>query len=252
MSPEKYLPSRPSSPVPVADVAALDHPVEASLDGHHAHLSRRIGRAATYCSEVATFCSVPAQPEPGDWADLARLLGSGALADLFSGRAQPPADWEPVFAVDGLQMVAPPVTASDAGAPDTGLTTGTELVELGPSDRADMLELVERTRPGPFRPRTPELGTYLGIRQHGTLIAMAGERLQPPGWTEISAVCTAPEARGHGHAGRLVRTLAARISARGDGAFLHVVDGNASAIALYTRLGFRPRARVAFRGFRVP
>ncbi|WP_344269904.1 GNAT family N-acetyltransferase [Actinomadura napierensis] len=30
--------------------------------------------------------------------------------------------------------------------------------------------------------------------------------------TEISAVCTAPEARGPGHAARLVRALAARIA----------------------------------------
>ncbi|WP_315899315.1 GNAT family N-acetyltransferase [Rhodococcus rhodochrous] len=115
-----------------------------------------------------------------------------------------------------------------------------------------MVELVERTRPGPFWPRTPQLGTYLGIRHHGVLVAMAGERLHPPGWTEISAVCTAPEARGQGYASCLVQALSSRISARSERAFLHVVRSNISAIRLYSDLGFRPRREVTFRGFRVP
>lgn len=113
-----------------------------------------------------------------------------------------------------------------------------------------MLDLVGRTRPGPLRPRTHELGTYLGIRENGRLVAMAGERLRPPGWTEISAVCTAPEARARGHAVRLVGTLAARVVARGDRPFPHVAEAGTGAVALYERLGFTTRRRVSFRGFR--
>lgn len=229
---------------------ALDHPVHAALRGHHAHLARSVGRTATYRPDVATFCAVPPDPGPDDWADLARLVGSGALADLFDCPELPPSYWEPVFRVDGFRMVA---TASAVpSGPDVELAAGTELVELGPADLPAMQELVTRTRPGPFQPRTPQLGTYLGIRQNGSLIAMAGERLRPPGWTEISAVCTAPEARGHGHAARLVGALAGRIAARGETAFLHVVDSNTRAIDLYHRLGFDTQRAVTFRGFRVP
>ncbi|MGX1315018.1 putative GNAT family acetyltransferase [Streptomyces calvus] len=83
-------------------------------------------------------------------------------------------------------------------------------------------------------------------------MAMAGERLKPPGWTEISAVCTAPEARGRGHAARLVAALVARIVARGERPFLHVAEANTGAIALYERLGFTTRRKVTFRGFRTP
>ncbi|MFE0463588.1 GNAT family N-acetyltransferase [Kitasatospora sp. NPDC058965] len=226
--------------------AVLDNPVDASLRGRHAHLARRVGRAAGYLPEVATFAAVPDDPGPRDWADLAALLGPGGFADLFSCPALPPADWEPVFVLAGRQLVLP----AGAGGACAG---GTEPVELGPADVPEMLDLVARAQPGPFRPRTRELGSYLGVRDGGgALVAMAGERLRPPGWTEISAVCTAPGARGRGHAARLVTELAARIEARGERAFLHVAEANTGALALYERLGFRTRRQVTFRGFRTP
>ncbi|MBW8485805.1 GNAT family N-acetyltransferase [Actinomadura parmotrematis] len=223
--------------------AVLDDPVGASLDGRHAHLARRVGRAATYLPDVSTFATVPPDPDAAAWNDLARLLGRGALADLFSSPATPPPDWEPVFTLDGFQLLWPE---------DHPAAAAPEAVELGAADVPEMLDLAARTRPGPFWPRTREMGTYLGVRENGTLVAMAGERLRPPGWTEISAVCTLPEARGRGHAARLVTTLAARILARGDRPFLHVAEKNTTALSLYERLGFEIRRPVTFRGFRIP
>lgn len=228
------------------DALALDDPVGESLRGRHGHLARRFGQAAGYVPGVATFSTVSADPEPAEWADLARLLGRGELADLFSCPATPPADWEQVFTLDGFQMVWP------AGADHTDAGDGAEVVELGAADVPAMLELTGRTRPGPFWPRTHELGTYLGVRENGALVAMAGERLRPPGWTEISAVCTAPEARGRGHAARLIRALVVRVTARDERPFLHVAASNTDAIALYERLGFVKRKPVTFRGFRTP
>ncbi|WP_343885802.1 GNAT family N-acetyltransferase [Actinoallomurus spadix] len=230
------------------DTVALDDPVGESLRGHHAHLARRLGRAATYEREVATFSALSADPDGAEWADLARLLGRGELADLFSRPVSPPPDWEPVFVLEGRQMLWPGGDGTDHPAAGTG----TGVVELGADSVPEMLDLVARTRPGPFWPRTRELGTYLGIRENGRLVAMAGERLRPPGWAEISAVCTAPEARGRGHAARLVRALVARVLARNERPFLHVAEANTGAIALYERIGFETRTRVTFRGFRVP
>ncbi|MHB9857553.1 GNAT family N-acetyltransferase [Streptomyces sp. YIM S03343] len=222
----------------------LDDPVGESLRGHHAHLARRTGRAATYLPGVATFAALPADAGAADWADLARLLGRGGFADLFSCPATPPPDWEPVFELAGRQLIWTGSTRpaeADAG-----------VVELGAADVPEMRALVERTQPGPFWPRTHELGTYLGIREGGSLVAMAGERLRPPGWTEISAVCTAPEARGRGHAARLIGALVSRILARGERPFLHVAETNTGAMALYDRLGFETRKGITFRGFRTP
>ena len=68
-----------------------------------------------------------------------------------------------------------------------------------------MLVLVAEAQPGPFLARTIEFGGYLGIRSQGRLIAMAGQRLRPPGYTEISAVATDPGHRRQGLAELLVR-----------------------------------------------
>jgi predicted GNAT family acetyltransferase len=115
-----------------------------------------------------------------------------------------------------------------------------------------MLDLVARTRPGPFLPRTIELGGYIGIRRNGALVAMAGERLRPPGWSEISAVCTDADFRGKGLATRLTLAVACAITDRGELPFLHAAADNVSAIRLYQSLGFRLRRTATFVVMRSP
>ena len=121
-----------------------------------------------------------------------------------------------------------------------------EAVALGADDVPEMLDLVARTRPGPFRQETRRMGGYLGIRLGGALIAMAGRRMHPPGWTEIIAVCTDPDHRGKGLAERLVRAVAAGIRTSGDVPFLHVAAVNTGAIRLYRTMGFTLRREVVF------
>jgi ribosomal protein S18 acetylase RimI-like enzyme len=214
----------------------LDNPVLASLTGPHLGLALVQGRAARYPADVGPFCALPAEPGAADWADAARLVAPGEMVLFPALGTAPPSDWEVLGRGEGVQLVADSLDA----APDD------EAVTLGPTDVPDMLRLVERTRPGPFLSRTIELGTYLGVRRGGELVAMAGERLRPPGWTEISAVCTDPAWRGHGFGSRLTRAVAAGIVARGDTPFLHAIATNATAIRLYKELGFTHRRDIQF------
>lgn len=221
----------------------LDSPAWAALNGPQARFAEWGGRVVRYETDVAPFLAVPPEPDDPDkvWADVAALAGPGAVV-VVPGATSRPQDWEVVDRVPGVQLVDDGIAA----APDA------EAVELTAADVPEMLALVERTRPGPFRERTIELGTYLGIRRDGALIAMAGERLRPPGWTEISAVCTDPAFRGQGLGTRLVLAVAAGIRARGDTPFMHAAAANTGAIRLYQSLGFRRRQRPEFTALRVP
>ncbi|MEU6660173.1 GNAT family N-acetyltransferase [Streptomyces sp. NPDC046821] len=220
----------------------LDNPAYASLTGPHAHFAERRGRVMRYPLDVSPWLALPDDPGSEDWADLAALAGPGAEVPLPGIRTAPPEGWELTMSMDGVQLV-------DAGV---AATHDAEAVRLGAADVPEMLDLVARTRPGPFLPRTVELGTYLGIRRGGALVAMAGERLHPPGWTEISGVCTDPAHRGQGLAARLVLAVAAGIRERGETPFLHTSAGNTNAIRLYETLGFRLRRTTKFAAARVP
>jgi ribosomal protein S18 acetylase RimI-like enzyme len=220
----------------------LDNAVRASLTGPHARFAERRGAVLRYPPDVCPFLALPDHPSVADWADAAALVGPGGLLPLSGFHAQPPAGWEVERMIEGVQLTGDHV----AGAAEP------EAVPLGPADVPDMLDLARRTKPGPFLPRTIEMGSYLGIRRDRALVAMAGERLHPPGWTEISAVCTDPEWRGHGLASRLVLALAAQIRARGETPFLNAVATNVNAIRLYEELGFRLRKSTMFSATRVP
>lgn len=119
-----------------------------------------------------------------------------------------------------------------------------DLVGLTDADAPEMLALALLTEPGPFFAKTHQLGDFVGVRENGRLLAMAGERMKPDGFTEVSGVCVHPEARGRGLASVLIQAVTASILARGETAFLHSYPDNASAMALYHRLGFRGRARM--------
>jgi ribosomal protein S18 acetylase RimI-like enzyme len=225
-----------------ADAFTLDHAIWASLTGPHARFAEIRGQAARYPLDVSPFVATAPEADDGVWDDVSALVGPGATVGVAGVRMEPPQSWVILGQGEGVQMV------------DTGLQAASdaEAVQLGPHDVPEMLDLVGRTKPGPFLPRTIELGNYLGIRRDGTLVAMAGERLHPPGWTEISAVCTDAAYRGQGLATRLVRAVAAGIRARGETPFLHAAGTNTTAIRLYASIGFTLRRRLVFQQVRVP
>lgn len=217
----------------------LDDLVRAALTGPHAPFAQRRGTELRYPGDVAPWTTTPR--DTAGWADLAALVGPGGEAWLVGDPQEPGPGWTVDRRIAGVQYDG----SGAAAVPDP------DAVRLGVADVPAMLDLVERTRPGPFRARTHELGVYLGIRVGGELVAMAGERLRAPGWTEISAVCTDPAYRGKGLAARLVRAVAAEAVARREHAFLHTGADN-PARALYRALGFVMRREVEFAAFRAP
>lgn len=226
-----------------AGTHVLDQAAWASLTGPHAHFAQGTGRALRYPVDVSPVIAVPPVQDEAVWADLLALVGPGEIAFLAGEISAPPDGWEIAFQGDGVQLVA---TGALESRPSD------DLVTLGAADAPEMLDLVARTQPGPFEPKTYQLGTYLGVRRDGALVAMAGERLHPPGWTEISAVCTDAAHRGQGLATTLVRAVAHNIRQRGETPFMHASSDNVNAVRLYRSIGFEIRRTVRFSVLRSP
>ncbi len=213
-----------------ADERGLDSPVWSCLSTHHAHLAQGGALARRYRPEYSPFGAL-AEPAPANMAALESLVGAGEDVAL-NGPKIPvlPASWEVFRRLRLLQMIRRQPEPLPEGGADIGV--------LGAPDVDDMLALVDATQPGPFRRRTVEMGRFVGIRRHGRLIAMAGERLWVGNYREVSGVCTHPDAQGAGLAHTLMSHVINQMLRAGQTPFLHVEDGNVRAIALYERLGF--------------
>ena len=217
------------------------HPLDAviwrALTGVQESLAEGDERARRYPAAIAPFAAT-VDTEPASFRALLGLVGSDDRIALFTTEeVEPPSAFSVVRrdAVD--QMVL-----EDVGA--CAVQPGAAIEALAVADVPEMLALTNVTQPGPFGPRTIELGHYIGIRQGGVLVAMAGERMRLDGFTEISAVCVQPAYRGRGFAVDLVRSLASSIAGRSEIPFLHVFGSNHAAIALYRKLGFAFRRRM--------
>ncbi|WP_157270164.1 GNAT family N-acetyltransferase [Azohydromonas aeria] len=157
--------------------------------------------------------------------------GEHFYCDGWSGPA--PAGWHIEAESTMFKMIwdGGPPPCSDDGAAD--------IVALGPQHAQQALELATLTRPGPFGPRTIELGAYFGIFDGERLVAMAGERMAAGPLREISGVCTHPDFQGRGWARRLMLHAMRAMLRRGETPFLHVMSENHGAHGLYRRMGFR-------------
>ena len=155
----------------------------------------------------------------------------------WSGPA--PSGWRIDEDTSALQMVWTGSVPEGDDALDT--------VRLDAGHVPRMLALVAATQPGPFGPRTVELGEYYGVFDGGRLVAMAGERMEAGTLREISGVCTDPAFQGRGYARRLMLKLVRTQLARGQVPFLHVMRGNVHAAGLYERMGFRRHGEIAVR-----
>ena len=211
----------------------LGNIVWSALTTDQARFAEGRGDARKYAAEVAPFAAL-ARQDAKALSDLASLLQPEERTYLVGDR--PPENRELVLehSIEGLQMIFAEGLERQKALDDS---IGIEL--LDGSDAEAMMQLTALAFPGFFRRRTCEMGTYFGVRDAGTLIAMAGERICLGEYREISGVCTHPEYRGRGYAAALLLKLMAHHRRNGLISFLHVSSGNTHAIELYERLGFR-------------
>jgi ribosomal protein S18 acetylase RimI-like enzyme len=210
-------------------VRLLDNIIWNALSGQQQHVSVGTHEARRYApgfSPIAGFADA-ARPR------LDALLpycqpGERFYVDRWS--AAPPDGWQ----VDAEGTMHKLVWSAAAPSGDEAA----DAVRLGPEHAAEALALAQLTNPGPFGPRTTELGEYFGYFADGQLIAMAGERMHAGHLREISGVCTHPSARGRGLAYRLMRKLLFRQLRRAELPFLHVMTANTRALQLYLSMGF--------------
>ena len=220
----------------------LDNPAWWALTGIDRHLSERRGKARRYKPAVCPLAAVSDEHDPQAWADMAELAAGSPVTIVTSSI---PEGWTELHALPLIQMVY-------TEAPGGRLSSAYDFTPLVYADVPDMLALAEETEPGPFARSTIDLGGYRGWRVDGELVCMAGERMHPGNWTEISAVCTAPEHQGQGLAASIVGSLVNDIRAGGRHPFLNVTVGNVRARRLYEKLGFRDRMQVTVRVLQAP
>lgn len=215
-----------------SDVALLDRPIWSALTTSQKHLAEGGPRALRYPVDMTPFADMIDMSEES-FAALGDVMSPSQVAALFTTEpVDVPANFKVVLSETSEQMI---------GSPADSPLRNAEIVTLGAADVPAMMALTELTKPGPFAARTHELGTFLGIRAGGELVAMTGERMKPGKFTEMTAVCVHPDYRGRGYAQALLAAVARQIEARDEIPFLHVFTNNKSAIALYQRQGMRIR-----------
>lgn len=216
----------------------LDNPAwNALLTGN-----RKLGflheTAAYFNPDISPFVAL-AEPSGAYLTDLYDVLPFQDDVVLVSNRPMEIlAPWKLIAPIRGFQMLYE--------GPAFDISAKTKLTELTEEHIAQMRSLTQLTNPGPFLQRTIEFGHYQGIFEEQQLIAMAGQRMHPSGFAEISAVCTHPEHLGNGYAKTLVQHQVNRIIEANEVPFLHVKADNERAIKVYEYLGFKIRTEIFF------
>jgi GNAT superfamily N-acetyltransferase len=209
-----------------------------TLTGPHAKFASGTGEARRYARGFSPILGFEV-PERPNLEALLPYCDPGEHFYCVGWTGPCPAGWKVVADSTMYNMVWQGAMPEADEAP--------EALPLGLEHATQAMELAALTKPGPFGPRTIELGEYFGCFEGGRLMAMAGERMHAGSLHEISGVCTHPDFQGCGLARRLMNKLIRRQMQRGETPFLHVMRDNAGAHRLYERMGFSIHHEVAVR-----
>ncbi|RAJ29159.1 GNAT family N-acetyltransferase [Pedobacter cryoconitis] len=216
---EKYLP-------------LLDNPIWNALETVHQDFSTGNSAIKRYSEGTIPFMGM-ANPDGELLTQIAPYFKVNEEVFLKDNLAFIPEGWEVLNRLNCLQMCYIPTLNKAVNME--------QIVKLSAFDNQELLQLVNLVQPGFFKERTAALGDYYGVKKDGKLVAVAGERFNLNGFTELSAVCTHPDHTGNGYAQRLLNVLCNKNLAQGNTPFLHVVDTNTRAIKIYEHLDFKTR-----------
>jgi ribosomal protein S18 acetylase RimI-like enzyme len=213
----------------------LDNPIYNSLATTHQHYAKGNDNVKFYKEDVTAFAGLKKYNKE-NFQSLHEISPADSLFVIFTlGQVEIPANWKITTTIDMFQMVY-------KGSENSGQENYDEvLTDLNESHISAMSDLVNLTKPGPFLARTIDLGNYKGIFKADQLVSMAGHRISPYPFIEISAVCTHPEHLGNGYSFKILNNLVTGILAQSQTPFLHVRNDNIAAVKLYEKLGFRIR-----------
>jgi GNAT superfamily N-acetyltransferase len=210
----------------------LDNPIYNALTTGSKNLSAGDGNVIHFQRDVAPFAGLKDFTDANFDSLLNLVPDNGPYVFFHPTEIKFPEPWLVVKAFEMKQMVYDgPVPASQSAQ---------KIIDLGDEHISEMLALTKLTAPGPFLQRTITFGEYTGIFVDNKLVAMAGQRMQPLPYVEISAVCTHPAHLGKGYAGLLLNEQIKRIMAVSKIPFLHVLADN-PAVRVYDRVGFKTR-----------
>lgn len=203
-----------------------------------AHLITGAGNARYWQSPAVKFGAFMDPGNP-DWDAMLALLGPG---DMFAIR--------PSVSLPASGRIRPVMRnvevleyAYSGPTPSHSIVIPAEFegVRLSDENLSEINELASSPYTQALDAALLSLGPVLGWREratNGRLVAIAGARLAPDGFGEISTVVTRQSYTGRGYATFLVNRLIADLLASDRTPYLYVNGANSRAIALYEHLGF--------------
>ncbi|MDB4926713.1 GNAT family N-acetyltransferase [Mucilaginibacter sp.] len=216
----------------------LDNPAYNALISGNKHLANGNKQVKYFDKEVSPFVGFK-ENTTNSFQLLYDLISHSSPVGFISPvEIDIPKQWKVANTIKCLQMIF------DGEAPQE--YNEVELIPLTNQHVSQMLALTKLTNPGPFGPQTIDFGHYKGVFDGDKLVAMAGQRMHPLPYAEISAVCTHPDYTGKGYAKQLLLHHINRIKAAGEIPMLHVRYDNERAIKVYESTGFVARKEIYF------
>jgi ribosomal protein S18 acetylase RimI-like enzyme len=127
------------------------------------------------------------------------------------------------------------------------------VVPLGPADHHDVAALLRAASPRHSATVEDDVVAWVGVREHGRLVACAAHTEHVPGVPHLASIATHPDVRGRGLGAAVTGALTARaLRAGAPVVTLGMYSDNAVARRMYRRLGFRCEHRWSSRRLLAP